>query len=49
MKRLWPRAALALAFVAPVLFACALYFSTSNRDGRGSPAKNDDRIIRLVP
>jgi len=26
-----------------------LYFSTSNRDGRGSPAKDDDRIIRLVP
>ena len=26
----------------------ALYFSTSNRDGRGSPAKDDDRIMRLV-
>ncbi|MEP6742463.1 MAG: PQQ-dependent sugar dehydrogenase [bacterium] len=26
-----------------------LYFSTSNRDGRGSPAVDDDRIIRLVP
>jgi glucose/arabinose dehydrogenase len=26
-----------------------IYFSTSNRDGRGSPAKDDDRIIRLVP
>ncbi len=26
-----------------------LYFSTSNRDGRGSPASDDDRIIRLVP
>ncbi len=26
-----------------------LYFSTSNRDGRGSPAKEDDRIMRLVP
>jgi glucose/arabinose dehydrogenase len=26
-----------------------LYFSTSNRDGRGSPATDDDRIIRLVP
>jgi glucose/arabinose dehydrogenase len=25
------------------------YFSTSNRDGRGSPAADDDRIIRLVP
>lgn len=27
----------------------ALYFSTSNRDGRGSPATGDDRIMRLVP
>ncbi|HXG64406.1 MAG TPA: PQQ-dependent sugar dehydrogenase [Blastocatellia bacterium] len=27
----------------------AIYFSTSNRDGRGSPAQNDDRILRLVP
>jgi aldose sugar dehydrogenase len=27
----------------------ALYFSTSNRDGRGSPAGDDDRIFRLVP
>lgn len=27
----------------------ALYLSTSNRDGRGSPAKDDDRIMRLVP
>jgi glucose/arabinose dehydrogenase len=27
----------------------AIYFSTSNRDGRGSPASNDDRILRLVP
>jgi glucose/arabinose dehydrogenase len=27
----------------------AIYFSTSNRDGRGSPAKDDDRIMRLVP
>lgn len=26
-----------------------LYFSTSNRDGRGRPAKEDDRIMRLVP
>jgi len=26
-----------------------LYFSTSNRDGRGQPKLNDDRIIRLVP
>jgi glucose/arabinose dehydrogenase len=25
------------------------YFSTSNRDDRGSPAADDDRIIRLVP
>ncbi len=25
----------------------ALYFSTSNRDGRGRPAENDDRILRL--
>ena len=25
----------------------ALYFSTSNRDGRGSPASADDRIFRL--
>jgi len=27
----------------------AIYFSTSNHDGRGSPAANDDRILRLVP
>lgn len=27
----------------------ALYFSTSNRDGRGAPAGDDDRILRLVP
>jgi glucose/arabinose dehydrogenase len=27
----------------------AIYFSTSNRDGRGEPAVNDDRILRLVP
>ena len=26
-----------------------LYFSTSNRDSRGRPASNDDRIMRLVP
>jgi glucose/arabinose dehydrogenase len=26
-----------------------IYFSTSNRDGRGSPARDDDRIMRLVP
>ena len=26
-----------------------LYFSTSNRDSRGTPASNDDRIMRLVP
>ena len=26
-----------------------LYFSTSNRDGRGNPIATDDRILRLVP
>lgn len=26
-----------------------IYFSTSNRDGRGKPAADDDRIMRLVP
>ncbi len=27
----------------------AIYFSTSNQDGRGKPARDDDRIIRLRP
>jgi glucose/arabinose dehydrogenase len=27
----------------------AIYFSTSNRDGRGKPTANDDRILRIVP
>lgn len=27
----------------------AIYFSTSNRDGRGSPARDDDRILRITP
>jgi glucose/arabinose dehydrogenase len=27
----------------------AIYFSTSNRDGRGAPASDDDRIMRLMP
>lgn len=27
----------------------AIYFTTSNRDGRGSPEKEDDRIFRIVP
>jgi aldose sugar dehydrogenase len=26
-----------------------IYFSTSNRDGRGQPVQDDDRIMRLVP
>jgi glucose/arabinose dehydrogenase len=26
-----------------------VYFCTNNRDGRGSPASTDDRIVRLVP
>lgn len=25
----------------------ALYFATSNRDGRGQPAAHDDRIMRI--
>lgn len=27
----------------------ALYFATSNRDGRGTPIASDDRIARIVP
>ena len=27
----------------------ALYFSTSTKDGRGNPARDDDRILRLLP
>ncbi len=27
----------------------AIYFSTSNRDGRGEPAGADDRIFRIIP
>jgi len=27
----------------------AIYFSTSNQDGRGKAARDDDRIIRLMP
>jgi glucose/arabinose dehydrogenase len=27
----------------------ALYISTSNRDGRGSPIQTDDRILKVVP
>jgi glucose/arabinose dehydrogenase len=27
----------------------AIYFSTSNRDGRGNPAASDDRIFRIIP
>src|SRR5258708_25109206 len=26
-----------------------IYFSTSNRDGRGHPASDDDRIMRMAP
>ena len=26
-----------------------IYFSTSNRDGRGTPLDSDDRILRMVP
>ena len=26
-----------------------IYFSTSNRDGRGSAAESDDRVMRMVP
>ena len=27
----------------------ALYLATNNWDGRGSPAADDDRILRVVP
>jgi len=27
----------------------SIYFSTSNRDGRGEPTATDDRILRIVP
>lgn len=27
----------------------ALYFCTNNRDGRGTPAPDDDKILRIVP
>jgi glucose/arabinose dehydrogenase len=26
-----------------------LYFSTNNRDGRGTPMSGDDRVLRIVP
>lgn len=26
-----------------------IYFSTSNKDGRGKPKENDDKIYRIVP
>ena len=26
-----------------------LYLLTSNRDGRGTPAENDDRILKIIP
>ena len=27
----------------------SIYIGTSNRDGRGNPASNDDRILRIHP
>jgi glucose/arabinose dehydrogenase len=27
----------------------ALYALTSNRDGRGTPTAEDDRVVRIVP
>ena len=27
----------------------ALYALTSNRDGRGSPGEDDDRVVKIVP
>ena len=26
----------------------AIYFGTSNKDGRGNPAKGDDKIYRII-